>query len=73
MFDQQAFTEAVGITAAAIAQVGIVGSQGEPSNLQSAPPPDIHRGRRHDGGKPLVYADRERTGGYGDHLRYDQD
>ena len=34
MFDQQAFTEAVGITAAAIAQAGIAGSQGGPSNLQ---------------------------------------
>ena len=34
MFHQQAFTEAVGITAAAIAQAGIAGSQGGPSNLQ---------------------------------------
>ena len=34
MFDQQAFTEAVGITAAAIAQAGIAGSQGGPSNLK---------------------------------------
>ena len=34
MFDQQAFTEAVGIAAAAIAHVGIAGSQGGPSNLQ---------------------------------------
>ena len=34
MFDQQVFVEAVGITAAAIAQVGITGSQGGPSNLQ---------------------------------------
>ena len=34
MFDQQAFTEAVGIAAAAIAQAGIAGSQGGPSNLQ---------------------------------------
>ena len=34
MFDQQAFTEAVGISAADIAQVGIEGSQGGPSNLQ---------------------------------------
>ena len=34
MFDRQAFVEAVGITAAAIAQVGIAGSQGGPSNLQ---------------------------------------
>ena len=34
MFDQQAFTEAVCITAIAIAQTGIAGSQGGPSNLQ---------------------------------------
>ena len=34
MFDQQAFTEAVGITAAAIAQAGIAGRQEDPSNLQ---------------------------------------
>ena len=33
-FDQQAFAEAVGITAAAIAQASIAGSQGGPSNLQ---------------------------------------
>ena len=33
-FDQQAFAEAVGITAAAIAQGSIAGSQGGPSNLQ---------------------------------------
>ena len=33
VFDQQAFTEAVGITAAAIAQAGIVGRQEDPSNL----------------------------------------
>ena len=33
VFDQQAFVEAVGIVAAAIAQAGIVGSQGGPSNL----------------------------------------
>ena len=33
-FDQQAFVEAVGVTAAAIAQASIVGSQGGPSNLQ---------------------------------------
>ena len=30
-------------------------------------------GRRPDGGIPLVYADREGTRGYGDHLQYDQD
>ena len=34
VFDQQAFVEAVGITAASIAQTGITGSQGGPSNLQ---------------------------------------
>ena len=34
VFDQQAFTEPVGITAAAIAQAGIAGSQGGHSNLQ---------------------------------------
>ena len=34
VFDLQAFVEAVGIAAAAIAQVGISGSQGGPSNLQ---------------------------------------
>ena len=33
VFDQQAFVEAVGIAAAAIAQAGIAGSQGGPSNL----------------------------------------
>ena len=34
VFDQQAFVEAVGIVAAAIAQAGIAGSQGSTSNLQ---------------------------------------
>ena len=34
VFDQLAFTEAVGITAAAIAQAGIAGRQKDPSNLQ---------------------------------------
>ena len=34
VFDQQAFVEAVGIVAAAIAQAGIVGSQGGPRNLK---------------------------------------
>ena len=33
VFDQQAFTEVVGITAAAIAQAGIAGIQEDPSNL----------------------------------------
>ena len=34
VFDQQAFTEAVGIAAAAIAQASAAGSQGGTSNLQ---------------------------------------
>ena len=34
VFDQQAFAEAVGVAAAAIAQAGIASSQGGPSNLQ---------------------------------------
>ena len=34
VFDQQTFVEAVGIAAVAIAQAGISGSQGGPSNLQ---------------------------------------
>ena len=34
VFDQQTFTEAVGITVAAIAQAGIAGRQEDPSNLQ---------------------------------------
>ena len=34
VFDQQAFTEAVGITAAAIVQAGIAGRQKDLSNLQ---------------------------------------
>ena len=33
-FDQQAFAEAVGIAAAAIAQAGATASQGGPSNLE---------------------------------------
>ena len=33
VFDQQAFAEAVGIPAAAIAQASATGSQGGPSNL----------------------------------------
>ena len=34
VFDQQTFSEAVGITANAIARAGIAGRQGDPSNLQ---------------------------------------
>ena len=33
VFDQRTFVEAVGITTAAIAQAGLAGSQGGPSNL----------------------------------------
>ena len=52
MFDQQAFTEAVGIAAAAITQAGITGSQGGPSNLQRfrAHHPPTFTG----GGDPMV-------------------
>ena len=34
IFDKQVFAEAIGITAAAIAQAGIASRQGDPSNLQ---------------------------------------
>ena len=53
VFDQQAFVEAVGVTASAIAQVGIAGSQGGPSNLQrfrAHHHPPTFRG----GGDPMV-------------------
>ena len=52
VFDKQAFTEAVGITAATITQAGIAGRQEDPSNL--------HRFRAHHpptftgGGDPVV-------------------
>ena len=52
VFDQQAFVEAVGIVATAIAQASAVGSQGGPSNLQRfrAQHPPIFTG----GGDPMV-------------------
>ena len=52
VFDQQAFTEAVGITVAAIVQAGIVGRQEDPSNLQRfrAHHPPTFTG----GGDPMV-------------------
>ena len=52
VFDQQAFTEAVGITTAAIAQTGIAGRQEDPSNLQRfrAHHPPTFTG----GGDPIV-------------------
>ena len=52
VFDKQAFVEAVGIAAAAIAQASVVGSQGGPSNLQRFKahyPPTFTRG-----GDPMV-------------------
>ena len=52
MFDQQAFIEAVGITAATITQAGITGRQEGPSNLQKVRanhPPTFTRG-----GYPMV-------------------
>ena len=52
VFDQQAFAEAVGVAAAAIAQSSIAGSQGGPSNLQrfKAHHPPTFTG----GGDPMV-------------------
>ena len=52
VFDQQAFAEAVGFAAAAIAQAGIVGSQGGLCNLQRfrAHHPPTFTG----GGDPMV-------------------
>ena len=55
MFDQQAFTEAVGIAAVAIAQVGIAGSQGGPSNLQRF---RAHHPPTFTGGEDPMVADR---------------
>ena len=52
VFDQQAFTEAVGITAAAVAQACIAGRQEDPSNLQRFKahyPPTFT-----EGGDPIV-------------------
>ena len=71
IFDQQAFVEAVGIAAVAIAQGGIAGSQGGPSNLQKfrAHHPPTFTG----GGDPMV-ADhwfiqiKKGVRGYGDYL-----
>ena len=57
VFDQQAFAEAVGVPAAAIAQAGIAGSQGGPSNLQrfrAHHPPTFTGGGGGGGGDPMV-------------------
>ena len=52
MFDQQTFTEAVGVTANAIVHAGITGRQEDPSNLQRfrAHHPPTFTG----GGDPMV-------------------
>ena len=52
VFDKQAFVEAIGIAAAAIAQASVAGSQGDPSNLQrfKAHHPSTFTGR----GDPMV-------------------
>ena len=77
VFDQQAFVEAIGIAATAIAQVSAAGSQGGPSNLQRFmahhPSTFTGGGGGCDGGRPLVYAGQEGVRGYGDYLRHDQD
>ena len=49
-FDRQAFAEAVGVAAAAIAQASIAGSHGGPSNLQRAHHPPTFTG----GGDSMV-------------------
>ena len=54
VFDQQAFVEAVGIAAAVIAQAGIAGSQGGPSNLQRF---RAHHPPTFTGGGDLMVAD----------------
>ena len=55
VFDKQAFAEAVGITAAAIAQAGIAGRQEDPSNLQRF---RAHHPPTFTGGGDLMVADR---------------
>ena len=70
-FDQQAFVEAVGIAAAAIAQASAAGSQGGPSNLQRF---RAHHPPTFTGGGDLMVADHwfmrgeEGIGGYEDYL-----
>ena len=54
VFDQQAFTEAVGIAAAAITQAGIEGGEGGPSNLQRF---RAHHPPTFTGGGDLMVAD----------------
>ena len=69
--DQWAFVKAVGVAKAAIAQAGIAGRQGDPRNLQrfrTYHPSTFTGGKRSDGGRPLVHAERESVRGYGDYL-----
>ena len=54
VFDQQAFAQAVGIAAAAIAQASIASSQGGPSNLQRI---RTHHPPTFIGGGDLMVAD----------------
>ena len=55
VFDQQAFVEAVGIAAEAVAQAGIASSQGGPSNLQRF---RAHHPLTFTGGGDPIVADR---------------
>ena len=75
VFDQRTFAEAVGITANAITQASIACRQEDPSNPQRfrAYHPPTFIGRRPDGGRPLVHAERESVRGHGDYLRHDKD
>ena len=54
VFDQQAFVEAVGVAAAAIAQASVAGSQGSHSNLQRF---RAHHPPTFTGGGDLMVAD----------------
>ena len=72
VFYQQAFVEAVGAAAAAIAQASVAGDQGGSSNLkrfQTHHPPTFTGGWGSDGGKPLVPTYQEDIRGHGDHFR----
>ena len=72
VFDQQTFDEAVGITVNDIARAGIADRQEGHSNPQRFrthhPSTFTGGGGRSDGGRPLVYADREGVRGHGDYL-----
>ena len=60
VFDQWTFSEAVGITANAIARASRACRQEDHSNPQrfrAYHPPTFTGGKRFDGGRPLVHAD----------------